>query len=320
MGVSKSGFYKWLKRAPTKKEEARKNVVALVEECHKKHKSHGYRWVAAFIRQNNSITCSDNYIYKVFRFLGITSETKHKVHRRPRKERDKYPNLIFSTWETVDRPRQVIVSDMTAFHTELYGYYELTMYFDVYTKQILSWCLGRKRGDRMQFITALVEVVSLLETEGREEPTIIHTDQGSVYASMDYNRLIKDKNIIRSMSRAGKPTDNPVNESLNGWIKEELFVDFNLYKCKDSSDVHETISNYVSFFNGQRPCWSLNYDIPDKYYQKYLKGELEHKETFKNRTLSETPKFVQKKPESTFRKEKQEKTSNLSTSENQAEK
>ena len=42
------------------------------------------------------------------------AETKHKSHSRPRKERDKYPNLIFSTWETVDSPRQVIVSDMTS--------------------------------------------------------------------------------------------------------------------------------------------------------------------------------------------------------------
>lgn len=37
----------------------------------------------------------------------------HKVKYRPRKERDKYPNLVYSTWDTVDRPRQVIVSDMT---------------------------------------------------------------------------------------------------------------------------------------------------------------------------------------------------------------
>jgi len=37
---------------------------------------------------------------------------------------------------------------------------------------------------------------------------------------MAYNELIKDTNIVRSMSRAGKPTDNPVNEALNGWIKE----------------------------------------------------------------------------------------------------
>ncbi|MGD9761603.1 MAG: hypothetical protein AB7U52_04130 [Candidatus Izemoplasmatales bacterium] len=35
------------------------------------------------------------------------------------------------------------------------------------------------------------------------------------------------------MSRAGTPTDNPVDESLNGWIKEELFLDFNIGKSPD---------------------------------------------------------------------------------------
>ncbi|MBQ2310138.1 MAG: transposase family protein, partial [Erysipelotrichales bacterium] len=59
-------------------------------------------------------------------------------------------------------------------------------------------------------------------------------DQGSVYSSKVYNDLITDFNIQRSMSRAGTPTDNPVNESLNGWIKEELFLDFHL---RDSDDV-----------------------------------------------------------------------------------
>ena len=87
---------------------------ALVSEVHKAHSTHGYRWVAAFIRANRGRSCSDSYIYKAFRYLGIQSETKHKPHYRPRKARDLYPNLIFTTWETVDRSRQVIVSDMTA--------------------------------------------------------------------------------------------------------------------------------------------------------------------------------------------------------------
>ena len=35
------------------------------------------------------------------------------------------------------------------------------------------------------------------------------------------------------MSRAGTPTDNPINESLNGCIKEELIIDFDLKHCSD---------------------------------------------------------------------------------------
>ena len=214
--------------------------------------------------------------------------------------KDKYPNLIFTTWETVDRPRQVIVSDMTAFHIR-WIYIELTMYFDVFTKQIIAYKFGEKRGDRMQYIDGLKDVINVLE--GEIEPCIIHTDQGSVYASMAYNELIKDKNIVRSMSRAGKPTDNPVNESLNGWIKEELLIDFHLGECKDRESMVEIIERYIKFYNTQRPCYALGYDTPDHYYQMYIQNEIEHKDTFSNRVLTDVPKFVQKRV-STFENKK----------------
>jgi len=42
---------------------------------------------------------------------------------------------------------------------------------------------------------------------------ILHTDQGSIYYSKDYNSLVEDYGIIHSMSRAGTPTDNSVNEA-----------------------------------------------------------------------------------------------------------
>lgn len=96
---------------------------------------------------------------------------------------------------------------------------------------------------REQYIGGLEDVVQMLC--GRAEPTIIHIDQGSVYSSKAYNELIKYTNIVRSMSRAGKPTDNPVSESLNGWIKEELFIDFHISECRSRDDVHSTIERYV---------------------------------------------------------------------------
>lgn len=38
--------------------------------------THGYRWVAAFIRNELRATVSDNFVYKCFRYLGIQSETR----------------------------------------------------------------------------------------------------------------------------------------------------------------------------------------------------------------------------------------------------
>ena len=292
MGVSRSGYYKWKNRDKSGRDINREAMIALVSEIHKAHPSHGYRWVAAFLRLNYGRSCSDSYIYKVFRCLGIQSQTKHKPHYRPRKVRDLYPNLIFTTWETVDRPRQVIVSDMTVLKPWIF-YFELTLYFDVFTKQILSWKLSNRRGGREQYLDGLSDVIELLN--GSREPTIIHTDQGSVYSSKAYNELIKDSNIIRSMSRAGKPTDNPVNEALNGWIKEELHMDFRLEECRTEDDVREVLHRYVNFYNKQRPCFALDYDTPDHYCERFNLGELEHRDTFSQRVPSEKPKFMQKK-------------------------
>ena len=294
MGVSRAGYYKWKNRGKPAYEDKRQRVIKYVTEVHMAHPSHGYRWVCAFIRINYKVSFSESYVYKAFRYLGFESETKHKKRYRPRKVCDKYPNLIFTTWETVDRPRQVIVSDMTAFRIRWF-LIEVTFYFDVFTKQILTWRMADRRGDREQYIGGLDDIVALLK--GHEEKTILHTDQGSVYASMAYNELIADTNIQRSMSRAGKPTDNPVNESLNGWIKEELYIDFKLDNCRDKDKIREVITRYVDYYNKQRPCYAIGYDTPDEYYRKYKAGEIEKKDTFSKRILTEEPKFVQKKRE-----------------------
>ena len=292
MGVSRSGFYKWKNHDPSPRDNKREDVIAKVKQVHEEHPTHGYRWTAAYIRINMQVIISDNYAYKCYRYLGIKAETRHRVHYKPRKVRDLYPNLIFTTWETVDRPRQVIVSDMTAFRFRYY-YFEVTFYFDVFTKEILTAKVADRRGSRDQYIDGLTDVIGLLK--GVIEPVILHTDQGSVYASIAYNELIKDTNIVRSMSRAGKPTDNPVNEALNGWIKEELFIDFKLELCEGRESFIQTIKRYVKYYNTQRPCFAIGYDTPENYRKRYYKGELPRKNTFEGRRLTAEPKFVQKR-------------------------
>ena len=287
--MSRSGYYKWRGRSKEPPHD-RQIILDLVKGAHEAHPSHGYRWIHAYLVQQNSITVSADYIRKAFKFLGIESKTKHKPHSKKGRIKDPYPNLVFSTWETVDRPRQVLVSDMTAFWT-VFRYHELSLYFDVFTKQILGKGLTCKRGCSEIYYAGLDETLIELECS-QDGPTMIHTDQGSVYTSMDYNEIIKDKNIVRSCSRAGKPTDNPVNESLNGWIKEELYLDFDLYHA---TDVEAVIDEYIKFYNSERPSYVLGYDTPDNFYRRFINGEIEKKDTFKDRILDETPKFIREK-------------------------
>jgi transposase InsO family protein len=272
-GVSKSGYYKWKSR-PKEPPHDRQLILELVEQTHRKHPSHGYRWVHAYLVRHEGITVSPDYIRKAFLYLGIESKTKHKQRPRPRKARNPYPNLVFSTWETVNRPRQVIVSDMTSFRARWYCW-ELTFYFDVFTKQIVGYGISNKRGDSSSYYNGLDQALGKLE-DIKGEPTVLHTDQGTIYTSMAYNELIKDYNVIRSFSRVGKPTDNPICESLNGWIKEELLLDFGLYYA---DDVAQVVDDYVKFYNSRRPCYSLGYDTPDDFYQRYLDGKMDKKDT-----------------------------------------
>ena len=58
------------------------------------------------------------------------------------------------------------------------------------------------------------------------------------------------------MSRAGTPTDNPIIESLNGWMKAELILDFGISKV---SSLKKALDQYVLYFNSERFAAALDY-------------------------------------------------------------
>lgn len=299
MGVSRSGYYDWRKRDRAIPQD-RQRILDATLECHRRHPSHGYRWVHAYLEQHGEVSCSADYVRRAFNYLGIESQTRHKAKRSERRARDPYPNLIFSTWETVDAPRQVIVSDMTALHVG-WSYWEATFCFDAFTKQIVGKGYTRRRGWPGQYYDSRDQAIERIEreAEGKLEPgsskvTVFHTDQGSVYTSIEYNRVIKERGLVRSCSRAGKPTDSPVNESLNGWIKEELYIDFRLGDA-DPSDVPAILDAYVDYYNSERPCYSLGYMTPDAFYEAFMAGEVERRDTFRDRVLDPAPKFVRER-------------------------
>jgi len=69
------------------------------------------------------------------------------------------------------------------------------------------------------------------------------------------------------MSRAGTPTDNGAMESINGWVKEEMFNDFNI---KDSDDLIQTVKEYIEFFNNEKTTYTLNYLTPKQYKDMFF--------------------------------------------------
>ena len=141
------------------------------------------------------------------------------------------------------------------------AYYELTLYMDLWNNEIVSHSLSSKRGDRITYISGLEDLIERKQ-QHPEYQMILHSDQGSVYASKAFNELLPMYGITRSMSRAGTPTDNAAMEAINGWIKAELFMDLHVTGEKP---VQNEIDDYIHFFNELRPAYSLNYLTPKQY-------------------------------------------------------
>ena len=117
----------------------------------------------------------------------------------------------------------------------------------------------------MTYISGLEDLIEL-KKQYPEYEMILHSDQGSVYASKAFNDLLPMYGITRSMSRAGTPTDNAAMEAINGWIKAELFTDFHI---TGNESVEKEIDDYIVFFNEQRPAYSLNYLTPKQYRETF---------------------------------------------------
>ena len=265
--INRSGFYKWLSRRinPSTREITRNNACLLFEHYHSKFPSHGYRWINAKIKLDLNITYSDNFAHKICKFLNIKSQSKHfkRYGKKTNRELKDFPNYILSELNPL-RPFQIVVSDMTAFWAKN-KYWELTLFMDLFNNEIIAYSLSNIKGDPNTYHQALNSVLTKKE-EYKDFEMILHSDQGSVYSSKKFNESLPQYNIIHSMSKPAHPTENGAMESINGWIKEELFIDFNI---NSSDDIPTQINEYIHYFNFERPQGALKYLTPIQFKKFY---------------------------------------------------
>ena len=261
MGIQRSSFYSWKSKLSNPSKRTKKIIcnIALFKEYHLRYPSHGYRWLNAKIRLDTGLVLSNATAHKYCKTVGIKSQAKRCRYKKPGDPFRVFPNLLLSEMK-IDRPLQCIVSDMTSFYVKG-TYYELTLYMDLWNNEILSYSLSAKRGDRMTYINGLKDLIEI-KNKYPEYQMILHSDQGSVYSSKAFNELLPAYSITRSMSRAGTPTDNAAMESINGWIKAELFMDLHV---TGNVPIEKEIDDYILFFNEQRPAYSLGYLTPKQY-------------------------------------------------------
>lgn len=265
MGIQRSSFYNWKKNLsnPSSRTKSLVSNILLFQKYHLKYPSHGYRWLNAKIRLDTGLVLSDPYAHKCCKIAGIKSKAKHYKYKKPGNPFRIFPNLLTAEMQ-IDGPLQCIVSDMTAFYVKG-TYYELTLYMDLWNNELVAHALSAKRGDRMTYISGLNDLIEL-KKQYPEYEMILHSDQGSVYASKSFNDLLPMYGITHSMSRAGTPTDNAAMESINGWIKPEMFIDLHV---TGERPVDEEVDQYIHFFNEERPAYALGYLTPRQYKEQF---------------------------------------------------
>ena len=265
MNVSKSGYYKWKNRQGklNRYEQDRLLLTKLLTEQHQKHPSHGYHMLADDVFQSTGWVFSQNLAHKCCKEAGIHSKArKYRYKKKDAEENVEFPNKVNGNWNATG-PIQIVVSDMTIFKNKGKNW-EWTLLVDTFNNEILAHQATPVSGSSKPYYHCL-EVLKKLAGKKNEEQTpqvVLHTDQGSVYSSQAFRQAHEHYNILRSMSKVGTPTDNAIIEALNGWIKEELYLDFGL---ETAEDVPKLLDEYVYYFNNRRPAAALGYKSPVQY-------------------------------------------------------
>ena len=260
MGVNRSGYYKWRARKGIKNryEKDRDLLTKLLMEVHMKHRSYGYHRLAAVVKRETGWLFSDNLAHKCCKYAGIRSRCNHYRWRPPKEEKETCPNLIKNNWNA-SRPLEIVVSDMTVL--KLNGRkYEWTYLLDTFNNEIISSHLSSRHGDPKPYYSCLNDLIEKVKEQTK--PVTLHTDQGSIYSSTAFFHAHRQYNIIRSMSRSATPTDNPIIEAINGWIKSEIYSEG---WHRRYLNANEMINDFVEYFNNYRPAYALNYKSPVQY-------------------------------------------------------
>lgn len=261
LGVSESGYYRWLSRKPSKRAE---EDVILIEEIaeifYASHRVFGSRKITSIMRSRGRVI-NHKRVERLMNEYCMKSRVckQYNSFTEPGDGNNIKDNLLKRDF-SVTGPDQKMVSDTTGIRTKE-GW--------LYVAGILDLCgripVGMATGPRND-----TELVSTAFRDMRRRGhggsgCILHSDRGSTYSSGEYQELISSNDMLSSMSRKGDCWDNAPMESFWGKMKLE-FVN-KTYDTLD--DARTAVYEYVwSFYTNLRPHAANGYLTPAEYYKQ----------------------------------------------------
>jgi transposase InsO family protein len=254
--VSRSGYYAWRKRKPSRRQEANNQLLKGIRKVYRESRSnYGSPRVTDALNEQG-IVCGKNRIARIMRDNGIWAKIKRKF-RRTTDSRHGYPvapNLLIDN----KKVEHVWVSDITFIRTRE-GWLYLSAVMNVRSREIIGLSM---KSELTQELTTDALRQALIRQRPREG-LIHHSDRGRQYATYAYQALLKQSGITSSMSRKGHCYDNAYIESFFATLKREL-VHGERYQTRE--DARLSIFEYIEvFYNRIRKHSALGYKSPKQY-------------------------------------------------------
>ena len=215
VGISRSSYYKWLKRKPSKDEQKLKQLKKAISEAYHQHKGiYGYRRITIYLNHYEQMKVNNKCIYRLTRSMGLkTVIRRRKYNYRPSKAIHVSGNLLNRKF-TANTAYQKILTDVTEFQLTNGQKAYLSAVLDLGTNKIVAHQLGRSN-DHLLVLNTFKQIQSKIIAG----ETLIHSDRGYQYTSYAFAQFIKDTQAIQSMSRVGKCIDNGPMENFFGILK-----------------------------------------------------------------------------------------------------
>lgn len=253
MKVNRSAYYLYAKRQTYRKTSCAAAVKGCFEDNRRRY---GSRRIAASLKIGRST------VQKVMRREGMRAIQPRSFKPKTTDSKHGLPICANLLQDAANAPRgkgEVFVGDITYLRLRDGGFCYLACLQDKFTRRIVGW----KVSERM---TAQLVIDVFLQARRRGligKGAIIHTDQGSQYAAVEYRRLLYIGGFRQSMSRKGNCYDNAQAESFFSRFKAEL-VENGIFESVEVAR-SEVFSYIEGYYNRIRLHSGLGYKSPMQF-------------------------------------------------------
>lgn len=248
--IHRSGLY--YKPAP----ESEENLMFLrmMDEQYLKTPFYGIRRVAAWFEQQGH-QVNHKRVKRLMEVMGWRTIYQKPNLSKPNKLHLVYPYLLKGL--QITKRNQVWAIDITYIPMRR-GFMYLCALIDVHTRYVLNWSISNTM--TADWVSEVVQVAIRLHGK----PSIINSDQGSQFTSVEYTSLF-DEQMKISMDGKGRAIDNIFIERLWKSVKYECVY---LYAFEDGVQLYEGLQKYFNFYNNERLHQSLDYSTPASVYRQ----------------------------------------------------